>query len=192
MTKNNNNNGLSATLENYAVSTAPVSPEIRAEATPSLSANQQLITDNLVQLLEVIPQRLRDRLEQEDSLETLLEIVMDLGRLPEARFPNHVLELSEEPITHEELNHVVDRVGTFGKDNRAGIERTLHRISAIRNRQNKVIGLTCRIGRAVYGTIDIIQDVVQSGKKYSHFGKTRARKNNETARSGACALSRIS
>ena len=100
-----------------------------------------------------------------------LEIVMDLGRIPEARFPERAVELGNEPVSSDSIAYVVDRVGSFGKDNRAGIERTLHRISAIRNRQGKVIGLTCRIGRAVYGTIDIIMDIVQAGKSILMLGR---------------------
>jgi len=136
-----------------------------------LPANQQRITDNLSQLLEVLPPALRANLEKEESLDDLLEIVMDLGRIPEARFPERVVELGTEPIPADYLEFVVGRVGSFGKDNRAGIERTLHRISAIRNRQGRVIGLTCRIGRAVYGTIDIIQDIVESGKSILILGR---------------------
>ncbi|MCS6775462.1 MAG: AAA family ATPase, partial [Chthonomonadaceae bacterium] len=111
--------------------------------------------------------------------------VMDLGRIPEARFPDRVLELGDAPITEQDIDYTVTRVGAFGKDNRAGIERTLHRISAIRNRQGKVIGLTCRIGRAVYGTIDIIQDIVEQGKSIlllGRPGKGKTTKLREIAR----------
>jgi stage III sporulation protein SpoIIIAA len=146
-------------------------PETPAETHLPLTAHQQRVTDNLSQLLEVLPPPIRAHLEREDSLEDLLEIVMDLGRIPEARFPERVIELGDEPITTGDLDYVVGRVGAFGKDNRAGIERTLHRISAIRNRQGRIVGLTCRIGRAVYGTIDIIQDVVESGKSILMLGR---------------------
>ena len=145
-----------------------------SETTPArhpLTAHQQRITDNLTQLLEVLPLSIRAHLDKEESLEDLLEIVMDLGRIPEARFPERVIELGAEPISSEELDYVVNHVGSFGKDNRAGIERTLHRISAIRNRQGHIVGLTCRIGRAVYGTIDIIQDVAESGKSILMLGR---------------------
>lgn len=138
---------------------------------PPLTAHQQRITDNLSQLLEVLPQDIRTHLEQEGSADDLLEIVMDLGRIPEARFSERVVELGEKPINNDDIDYVVSRVGAFGKDNRAGIERTLHRISAIRNRQGRIVGLTCRIGRAVYGTIDIIQDVVESGKSILMLGR---------------------
>ena len=140
-------------------------------AAPPLTALQQRVTDNLTQLLEVLPPAIRAYLDREERTDDLLEIVLDLGRLPEARYAYRVVELSDFPITNEDIEYVVGRVGSFGKDNRAGIERTLHRISAIRNRQGKVIGLTCRIGRAVYGTIDIIQDVVESGKSILMLGR---------------------
>src|SRR5437588_5293802 len=141
------------------------------EVSGSLSVKQQRVTDNLAQLLEVLPPTLRRHLERENSLEELLEIVLDLGRVPEARYPSRVVELGENGITDEDIEYVVNRVGVFGKDNRAGIERTLHRISAIRNRVGKIVGLTCRIGRAVYGTIDIIQDVVESAKSILMLGR---------------------
>ena len=142
-----------------------------AEERKPLTAQQHRVTDNLSQLLEAIPPAIRACLEQEESLDDLLEIVMDLGRIPEARYPACVVELGDEPVSAESIHYVVEHIGTFGKDNRAGIERTLHRISAILNRQGHVIGLTCRIGRAVYGTIDIIQDVVESGKSILMLGR---------------------
>ncbi len=136
-----------------------------------LTAKQQRITDNLDQLLDVLPEAVRTHLLALPGLEELLEIVLDLGRLPEARFPIRVEELNSAPIGEADIAYVVDRVGAFGKDNRAGIERTLHRISAIRSRLGKIVGLTCRIGRAVYGTIDIIQDVVMGGQSILLLGR---------------------
>src|SRR5579871_2721165 len=114
---------------------------------------------------------IRQHLESADSQEDLLEIVLDLGRVPEARYPEKVIELGQVGVTGEDIEYVVNRVGAFGKDNRAGIERTLHRISAMRNRVGKVIGLTCRIGRAIFGTIDIIQDVVEGGHSILMLGR---------------------
>lgn len=136
----------------------------------ALTVKQQRITDNLEQLLEALPPSIRVELVRQNTLDELLEIVLDLGRVPEARYTNRVVELSQEPITIPQIEYVVNRVGVFGIDNRAGIERTLHRISAIRNRNGKIIGLTCRIGRAVYGTIDIIEDVVEEGKSILMLG----------------------
>jgi len=132
---------------------------------------QERITDNLTQLLEVLPPLTRECLEQQRDLEDLLEIVLDLGRQAEARFPGQAVNLCDIEVTSKDIECVVSRVGEFGKDNRAGIERTLHRISAIRNRQGKIVGLTCRIGRAVYGTIDIIRDVVEAGKSILLLGR---------------------
>jgi len=130
------------------------------------------ITDNLDELLEVLPPRIRDRLESLGDLNDLLEIVLDLGRQPEARFPGgKFVYLGEEPVKREDIEFLTKRVGAFGHDNRAGIERTLHRISGIRNRYGEIVGLTCRIGRAVYGTIDIVRDVVELGKSILLLGR---------------------
>ncbi|MBI2844299.1 MAG: AAA family ATPase [Armatimonadetes bacterium] len=136
-----------------------------------LGVKQLRVTDNLAQLLEVLPPKVKECLEEQEDLEDLLEIVLDLGRVAEARFPLRVVDLCDIPVTTGEIEYVVDRVGEFGNDNRAGIERTLHRISAIRNRQGRIVGLTCRIGRAVYGTIDIIRDVVESGSSILLLGR---------------------
>jgi stage III sporulation protein SpoIIIAA len=161
---------LAQALENATATERIDTADLGAVSRP-LTAHQQRVTDNLSQLLEVLPPAIRQHLEREDSLEDLLEIVMDLGRIPEARFPERVVELGVEPIMADHIDFVVGRVGAFGKDNRAGIERTLHRISAIRNRQGRIVGLICRIGRAVYGTIDIIQDVVETGKSILLLGR---------------------
>jgi stage III sporulation protein SpoIIIAA len=129
------------------------------------------ITDDLELLLDVMPPRLREAIEAQPRKESLVELVLDLGRLPEARFPDNGEILSEEPVTREDLAYVVERVSRFGKDNRAGIERTLHRISAIRNRVGDVIGLTCRVGRAVFGTVDILRDVIEAGESILLLGR---------------------
>jgi stage III sporulation protein SpoIIIAA len=135
------------------------------------SPTQQRVTDNLQQLLQVLPPDIRMAVESQPDQEDLLEIVLDLGREPEARFPSRVIYLTERLVDHDDLEYVTSRVGEFGKDNRAGIERTLHRISAIRNRNSRIVGLTCRIGRAVFGTIDIMRDVVETGKSILMLGK---------------------
>ncbi|MBV9851348.1 MAG: AAA family ATPase [Armatimonadetes bacterium] len=142
-------------------------------ALPPLSANQLRVTDNLAQLLEILPPPLHTAFDGDDMTHGLIEIVLDLGRDAEARFSDgRVVWLREgTSVTVEDIDYVTARVGAFGKDNRAGIERTLHRISAIRNRQGRVIGLTCRVGRAVYGTIDIIRDIVESGKSILMLGR---------------------
>ncbi len=146
------------------------------------------ITDNLEDLLAVLPPHIVDALTALDGAESrtgLIEIVMDLGRRPEARFHDHETYLSEEEVTREHLAFVAERIGQFGDDNRAGIERTLHRISAIRSRSGDIVGLTCRIGRAVYGTIGIIRDLVESGESILLLGRPGVGKTTmlrETAR----------
>ncbi len=129
------------------------------------------ITDDLAALLNVLPVHVRHALKQANRGDELLEVVLDLGRKPEARFTDGELTLSETEVTRDDIDYVVERIGQFTDDNRAGIERTLHRISAIRNRQGDIVGLTCRVGRAVYGTIDIIQDIIESGQNILLLGR---------------------
>jgi stage III sporulation protein AA len=129
------------------------------------------VTDDLDALLRSLPPYLEQRVRTLDALEGLLEIVMDLGRHPEARFADREEDLSEREVTPEDIAYVMSRIGQFGGDNRAGIERTLHRISALRNRAGKVVGLTLRVGRAVYGTVDIIREVIESGKSVLLVGR---------------------
>ncbi|WKZ46891.1 MAG: R3H domain-containing nucleic acid-binding protein [Anaerolineales bacterium] len=132
---------------------------------------QLKITDDLDALLDVLPTNIRHAVEQANNSDLLLEIILDLGRVPTARFVENEIVLSGTELTRAELDHVVERVGNFDADNRAGIERTLHRISAIRNRRGAVVGLTLRVGRAVYGTVDIIQDIIESGKSVLILGR---------------------
>ena len=129
------------------------------------------ITDDLELLLRVMPPYIRDALHRQADLKNLIEVVMDLGRSPEGRFPSRSIHLGDSTITREDMDYVIHRVGAFTLDNRAGIERTLHRISAIRNRRDVVVGLTCRVGRAVFGTVDILRDVVESGKSCLLLGR---------------------
>ncbi len=130
------------------------------------------ITDNLELLLEIFPPSLRRALEPlEGELLDLIEVVLDLGRQPQARFPGKFVFLASDGVTREDLKYVTDRLSPFGRDNRAGIERTLHRISAIRNRLGECVGLTCRVGRAVYGTEHVIRDVVETGKSILLLGR---------------------
>jgi stage III sporulation protein SpoIIIAA len=127
---------------------------------------QDLPIDDLDQLLSILPPSIRAQLAHHSQRQNLIEVILDLGRLPEARFFGSVEYLSEDPVTHADLDHCIKRVGAFGGDNRAGIEKTLHRISAIRNRSGEVIGLTCRVGRAVFGTIGMIRDLVETGGRF--------------------------
>ncbi len=151
---------------------------------------EEEVTDNLEDLFAALPPHLVARLRTTDN-RALLELVLDLGRKPEARFAGTELVLDEQDVTRADLEYVAGRIGHFGEDNRAGIERTLHRISAIRNRSGAIVGLTCRIGRAVYGTIAIIQDLVESGESILILGRPGVGKTTilrETARVLADAL----
>jgi stage III sporulation protein SpoIIIAA len=132
---------------------------------------QLRITDDLDALLDVLPLDIRHAVERANDTENLLEIILDLGRVPTARFVDHEINLRETEVTRSEIDYVDERTGEFDADNRAGIERTLHRISAIRNRRTAVVGLTLRVGRAIYGTVDIIQDIVESGKSVLILGR---------------------
>ncbi|MGA7952570.1 MAG: R3H domain-containing nucleic acid-binding protein [Gloeobacterales cyanobacterium] len=139
-----------------------------------LIVQETRVTDDLAKLLAILPPQITKALEEgspQEDLRDLIEIILDLGRLPEARFVGRTQYLSDQVLTQEELDFVIERVGEFSGDNRAGIGRTLHRISAIRNRQNKIIGLTCRVGRAVYGTLAMIRDLVESGKSILMLGR---------------------
>ncbi len=122
------------------------------------------ITDDFEILRSVLPERIRGAIDQYGKTSKLLEIVLDLGRLPTARYTDGEQQLSESEVTEADLHQLVAVLGEFDDDNRAGIERSLHRISAIRNRRGKIVGLTLRIGRAVYGAIDIIADLIESGQ----------------------------
>ena len=133
--------------------------------------SEPLITDNLDLLLPILPPRVQEGLRARSDLGELLEVVIDLGRPIEARFAAHYEFLSDKPASQEDLDYVISRVGTFDRDNRAGIERTLHRISAMRNRLGDVVGLTCRVGRAVFGTIAIISDVIETGANILLLGR---------------------
>jgi stage III sporulation protein SpoIIIAA len=132
---------------------------------------QHKITDDLDVLLDVLPANLRHAVEKANNSDKLIEIVIDLGRVPAARFVENEITLSDKEITRTEIDHITERIGDFDADNRAGMERTLHRISAIRNRRGAIVGLTCRVGRAVYGTVDIIQDIIESGKSVLILGR---------------------
>ncbi len=159
---NPNNRNLSAHL---AFQPQPIlvperPPELRTE-----------ITDNLQQLLDILPPRVTRALQAHPEQDAVIEVVMDLGRCPEARFPSGATDLSPETISREDLQYSIARVGCFSGDNRAGIERTLHRISALRNRQGEIVGLTCRVGRAVFGTIGMIRDLVETGQSILLLGR---------------------
>jgi stage III sporulation protein SpoIIIAA len=132
---------------------------------------QRRITDDLDALLGVLPEVIAQAVRDANDSDNFLEVILDLGRVATARFTNHESVLSETEVTHADIDYVVERISDFDADNRAGLERTLHRISAIRNRRRHIVGLTCRVGRSVYGTTDIIQDLIESGKSLLILGR---------------------
>ena len=134
-------------------------------------AMYNIIVDDLEALLITLPPYIQRPLRVSQDLSNLLEVVLDLGRPPEARFPGTEIYLDPQEVTDEDILHVIDRIVAFGEDNRAGIERTLHRFSAIRNRRGKVVGITCRVGRAVFGTIKSIEDLITTGKSVLLLGR---------------------
>ncbi|MDJ0690410.1 MAG: R3H domain-containing nucleic acid-binding protein [Xenococcaceae cyanobacterium MO_188.B32] len=142
-------------------------------AQENIASHRMQVTDNLDELLAIFPDSIRIQiLEHPQTKEgNLIEVVMDLGRLPEARFTNEVSYLGNNPVSREDIQYCVERVGVFSSDNRAGMERTLHRISAIRNRTGDIIGLTCRIGRAVFGTIVMIRELIETGQSLLLLGR---------------------
>jgi stage III sporulation protein SpoIIIAA len=129
------------------------------------------ITDDLDAMLSVLPEDIRTALQRIGRRDELLEVILDVGRVPTSRYTNGEVVLRDTEVTPAEVQYVVERVGEFDADNRAGIARTLHRIAAIRNRKGDVVGLTCRVGRAVYGTIAIIQEIIENGKSALLLGR---------------------
>jgi len=132
---------------------------------------RQVVADDLDALLNVLPPHVREPLREQSQLNELLEVVIDLGAPPEARFPQGEAIISCKQVDHNDIAFVVSHIGEFTTDNRAGIERTLHRISAMRNRRGAIIGLTCRVGRAVYGMVDMIADLIESGQNILLLGR---------------------
>ncbi|MFC2017437.1 R3H domain-containing nucleic acid-binding protein [Chloroflexota bacterium] len=132
---------------------------------------QKVITDDLDALLDILPPHIRQPLCQQEDISELIEVVLDLGRPPEARFPQWEVVLNPREVSEQDIDYVVSHISSFGDDNRAGIERTLHRISAIRNRKGRIVGLSCRVGRAIFGTMKVIEDLIQSGKSVLLLGR---------------------
>ena len=150
-------------------------PQSLPDQAPSVAENAKLpgheITDDLDQLIAILPVDLQQRVNDHPQRRALIEIVLDLGRQPEVRFPTGAEYLSDKVVSPADLHHCIERVGNFSSDNRAGIEQTLHRISAMRNRAGEIIGLTCRVGRAVFGTIGLIHDLIETGQSILLLGR---------------------
>ena len=130
-----------------------------------------LLADDLNQLLDVLPKYISDNVKKSPNCDQLIEIVLDIGRRPEARYANGTEYLSYKTVVWQDLDYILKRLGKFSGDNRAGIEKTLHRISSLRNRNRSVIGLTCRIGRAIFGTVSIIRDILEEKKSILLLGR---------------------
>ena len=129
------------------------------------------INDDLEKLIENLPFFIQEQLNQHNSKDQLIEIVLDLGRRPEARFVSGPEYISQKIISWQDLDYTTKRISKFSNENRAGIERTLHRISCIRNRQFLINGLSCRVGRAVFGIISVVRDLLESEKSILILGK---------------------
>jgi hypothetical protein len=147
----------------------------------------ETIQADLDRFLEVLPDRVRQWLAQSDHLDSLKEVVIDLGRPIGARFIHGFETMDESPALRADIDFVTSRVHEFDRDNRSGIEQTLHRISGIRNRHGEIIGLTCRVGRAVYGTLEIIRDVIESGFNILMLGPPEWGRPRSCERSPACS-----
>ena len=148
------------------------------------------IYEEILKLLDVLPLDIQKKLKESPDLPTLVEIVLDLGKPAEARFAKRSI-LIGGTVNQGDIDYVTTRIGQFSGDNRAGIERTLHRISAMRNRAGKVIGLTCRVGRAIYGTNDIIRRRDRVGPEHPLHGAAGDRQDDQVARSGAHPLRQV-
>ncbi|XP_031490743.1 uncharacterized protein ycf45 isoform X4 [Nymphaea colorata] len=137
----------------------------------------------------ILPEDLREKLRNEPRRDTLLEVVVDLGRPPEARFLGDYggQYLRSTEVSEQDLEFAQNAIGEFGGDNRAGIEGTLHRISAIRSRKGLIVGLTCRIGRSVTGHVDMVRDLLQYKESILFLGRPGVGKTT-VMREIACVL----
>ena len=126
---------------------------------------------DIEKLIDILPLRIKSNIK-EGMLQDAIEIVLDIGRIPEIRLGNgKILSIGNDNIQREDLDYIVEQIPEFTSDNRSGLAGTLHRISAIRNRQGKIVGLTCRIGRVITGTIECIRDFVVQNKSILFLGR---------------------
>lgn len=133
--------------------------------------NEIQFQNDIEKLIEIMPAKIKRNLAAE-LLDDAIEIVLDMGRIPEIRLGNgKIITLGSEIISREDLDYITKELPEFTSDNRSGIAGTLHRISAIRNRQGKIVGLTCRIGRVITGTIECIKDFVVQNKSILFLGR---------------------
>ncbi|WP_018962798.1 R3H domain-containing nucleic acid-binding protein [Coprothermobacter platensis] len=132
---------------------------------------KRVVTDNLDEVLNILPPWISERLRQSPMLSDLVDIVLDLKRPPVIRFSASQNVWDDVLVSEDDIQYVVQHIGSFGKDNRAGLEGTLHRISCMRNRQGKIIGLTIRIGRAIYGVVDPLESYFTQDKSILLMGR---------------------
>ena len=171
MTITQNPDAQTLNVEEVATDDVPASEP--ANGTP----DTQLVVDDIDQFVSVLPQDIADALKiqaSEAEVELgldLLEVIIDLGRVPEARFVHGTVTLRNDEVTRKDIQSVIDGLGRFGDDNRAGVERTLHRFSVIRDREGEPVGLTCRVGRAVFGSVRLIRDLIETGRSALILGR---------------------
>ena len=126
---------------------------------------------DLDKLIDILPGKIKRNI-YDGLLDDAIEIVLDIGRIPEVRLGNGKIEyLGKDNVTSDDIDYITSKIPEFTSDNRSGLAGTLHRISAIRNRQGKIIGLTCRIGRVITGTIACIKDFVMQNKSILFLGR---------------------
>ncbi|CAA7043102.1 unnamed protein product [Microthlaspi erraticum] len=160
-------------FSNSSTSSSPGAVAISSSSSPLAAPeleDEDHSDDELRRLLAMVPEEIRRTLEEHPEISELIEVVLDLGRRPLARFPSGDFVISDDSVRVKDLEFAVSQVGEFTNDNRAGISRTLHRISAIRNRKGEIIGLTCRVGRSVRGSADLLRDLVQDGNSLLLIG----------------------
>ena len=139
-------------------------------------------------LIDILPERVKNYLIKSEKKYDLVEVILDLGRLPEVRLSDSTELIAGDDITHIDIQYLISKISEFGDDNRAGIERTLHRISVIRNRKGTPVGITCRVGRAIEGTIKNIEDLVLSGENVLLLGKPGVGKTTMLREVASCLL----
>ncbi len=145
-------------------------PDVEHPAAGVLYRDEDETRAEVEMLIERLPARVAEAVRAE-GLDGLLEVVLDLGRVPTARYRSGEVVLSADGVQEQEIEQIVAQISAFGEDNRAGIPRTLHRISAIRNRRGRIVGLTLRIGRSVQGSASLVRDLFEAGRSVLLLGR---------------------
>lgn len=74
------------------------------------STSQSQVGSELDLFLELVPLRMRNKLFEHSEIGNMIEVVMDLGRQPLARFPSGDWVISDEPVNLEDLRHAISKV----------------------------------------------------------------------------------